>query len=81
MIYLTRMDNLPTRMPVTIEPIQSFPAIKDLVTDVSWNFEIKWRIKPFKPRKPNAQPVCQVLRDHHHHEQVIGPRHLVYAAA
>src|SRR5204863_2126008 len=35
-------------------PIKAFPLIKDLVTDVSWNFEVKKRIKPFKPRQPDA---------------------------
>jgi succinate dehydrogenase iron-sulfur subunit len=28
--------------------------IKDLVTDVSWNFEIKKKVKPFTPRPPDA---------------------------
>ena len=40
--------------PVTVEPMQTFPHIKDLVTDVSWNFEVKKRIKAFKPRTPDA---------------------------
>ena len=40
--------------PVIVEPMRTFPAIKDLVTDVSWNYEVKKRIKPFRPRKPDA---------------------------
>ena len=87
--------------------MRTFPLIKDLVTDVSWNFRVKKTIKPFKPRKPDApdgtwrmaqadvdrvqefrkciecflcQDVCHVLRDHHMHEEFIGPRFLVYAA-
>jgi len=39
---------------VTVEPMKSFPLIKDLVTDVTWNFEVKKRIKKFKPRPPDA---------------------------
>jgi succinate dehydrogenase / fumarate reductase iron-sulfur subunit len=39
---------------VTIEPMKAFPVIKDLVTDVSWNFRLKKKIKPFKPRPPDA---------------------------
>ena len=39
---------------VTIEPMQTFPLIRDLVTDVSWNYEVKKRIKQFAPRKPDA---------------------------
>ena len=40
LMCMTRMNDLPTDRPVTIEPIRSFPRIKDLVTDVSWNFEV-----------------------------------------
>ncbi len=40
--------------PVTVEPIKSFPSEKDLVTDVSWNYEVKKKIKKFKPRPPDA---------------------------
>ena len=41
--------------PVTVEPMQAFPVIRDLVTDVSWNYEVKKQIKPFKPRPPDAE--------------------------
>jgi succinate dehydrogenase / fumarate reductase iron-sulfur subunit len=40
--------------PVTVEPMHTFPRIKDLVTDVSWNYEVKRRIKKFVPRKADA---------------------------
>src|SRR5262249_22513599 len=40
--------------PVTIEPMKAFPLLRDLVTDVSWNFEVKKKIKKFKPRAPDA---------------------------
>ena len=107
LMCMTRMDELPDG-PVTVEPMKAFPLIKDLVTDVSWNYEVKKRLKPFKPRKPDApdgtwrmqqqdvdrvqefrkciecflcQDVCHVLRDHHKHDEFIGPRFFVYAAA
>src|SRR5262249_39496149 len=41
-------------MPVIVEPIKTFPRIKDLVTDVKWNYAVKKRIKKFKPREPDA---------------------------
>ncbi len=34
---------------ITIQPVKTFPVIKDLVTDVSWNYEQNKRIAPFKP--------------------------------
>jgi succinate dehydrogenase / fumarate reductase iron-sulfur subunit len=40
--------------PVTVEPMKAFPPVKDLVTNVSWNFRVKKQIKKFKPRPPDA---------------------------
>jgi succinate dehydrogenase / fumarate reductase, iron-sulfur subunit len=46
----TRMDALPLNEPVTVYPMKSFPLIKDLVTDVSWNYKVNAKIPPFEPR-------------------------------
>jgi len=45
----TRMDSLPLSEPVTIFPMKSFPLIKDLVTDVRWNYKVNRSIPGFKP--------------------------------
>ncbi|HSY90100.1 MAG TPA: succinate dehydrogenase/fumarate reductase iron-sulfur subunit [Candidatus Binatus sp.] len=108
LMCMTRLNTLPLEKPVTVEPMKAFPHMRDLVTDVSWNYEVKKRISRFEPRPPDApdgtwriaqedvervqefrkciecylcQDVCHVLRDHHMHEQFIGPRFLVYVAA
>src|ERR1700740_2368117 len=108
LMCMTRLSDLPLEQPVTIEPMHTFPRVRGLVTDVSWNFRVKKGIKRFQPRPPDAadgtwriaqqdvervqefrkciecylcQDVCHVSRDHHMHEQFIGPRFLVYAAA
>jgi len=108
LMCMTRLSDLPLDEPVTVEPMHAFPRLKDLVTDVTWNFRVKKGIKPFKPRPADAadgtwriaqrdvdrvqefrkciecflcQDVCHVLRDHHLHEQFIGPRFFVYTAA
>jgi len=108
LMCMTRLSELPLAEPVIIEPLRSFPIIRDLVTDVSWNFQVKKRIKPFKPRKPDhedgswrmtqqdvnrveefhkciecflCQDVCHVLREHHLHDEFIGPRFFVHVAA
>ena len=108
LMCMTRMGDLPTDHPITVEPLKAFPLIKDLVTDVSWNHEVRKRIKPFKPRAPDfedgswemhqhdvdrvqefrkciecylCQDVCHVLREHHMHDDFIGPRFLVHIAA
>lgn len=50
LMCMTRMDSLPQDKPITVEPIKAFPVIRDLVTDVSWNFAVNKKIPPFKPR-------------------------------
>ncbi len=108
LMCMTRMSDLPTDRPVTVEPMRAFPVIRDLVCDVSWNYEVKKKIQPFEPRPPDAedgtwriaqedvervqefrkciecflcQDVCHVLRDHHLHDEFVGPRFFVYNAA
>jgi succinate dehydrogenase / fumarate reductase, iron-sulfur subunit len=108
LMCMTRLNSLPLENPVTIEPMKAFPHVKDLVTDVSWNYSVKKNIAKFKPRPTDAadgtwrmaqqdadrvqefrkciecylcQDVCHVLREHHLHDQFIGPRFLVYTAA
>jgi succinate dehydrogenase iron-sulfur subunit len=54
LMCMTRLNQLDLTEPVTIEPMRTFPSIKDLVTDVSWNFQAKKTIKPFKPMAPNS---------------------------
>src|SRR6188768_4098868 len=54
LMCMARLNTLDLGEPVTVSPIRAFPLIKDLVTDVSWNFKVKERIKPFKPRPPDA---------------------------
>jgi succinate dehydrogenase / fumarate reductase iron-sulfur subunit len=54
LMCMTRLNDLDLDKPVTVEPMRTFPPLRDLVTDVSWNFEVKKRLKPFKPRAPDA---------------------------
>ncbi len=55
LMCMTRLDDMPTNKPITIQPMKAFPVIRDLVTDVSRNYSIKKKIKKFKPRKPDAE--------------------------
>ena len=49
-VHDARLNSIPLDRPVTVEPMKAFPHIRDLVTDVSWNYEVKKKIKQFKPR-------------------------------
>ena len=51
---MTRMNEFPAHETLTIQPMKAFPVIRDLVTDVSWNFEQNKRIAPLKPRPRDA---------------------------
>ena len=54
LMCMTRLSDLPLEEAVTVEPMRAFPLIRDLVTDVSWNFRVKKTIKKFRPRPPDA---------------------------
>jgi succinate dehydrogenase iron-sulfur subunit len=45
----TRLSDFDLANPITVEPMRAFPLIRDLVTDVSWNYEINRTIQPFTP--------------------------------
>src|SRR3712207_8187113 len=46
LMCMTRLSDLDLSQKVTVEPIRAFPPVRDLVTDVSWNFRVKKQIKP-----------------------------------
>ena len=54
LMCMTRLSDLPLETPVLVEPMRAFPLVKDLVTDVSWNYRVKKKIKKFTPRAPDA---------------------------
>ena len=54
LMCMTRMNDLDAAEPITIEPMKAFPLMRDLVTDVSWNYEVKKSIQPFTARAPDA---------------------------
>ncbi|MDH3652006.1 MAG: succinate dehydrogenase/fumarate reductase iron-sulfur subunit [Saprospiraceae bacterium] len=46
---MTRMNEYEEGQTITITPLKTFPVMRDLVPDVSWNYEQNKRIKQFKP--------------------------------
>lgn len=47
----TRLADYPAAETIRVEPMRAFPLVRDLVTDVSWNYEVERRIPPFAPRE------------------------------
>ncbi len=56
LMCMTKLSSLPAGRAVTITPLRTFPVIKDLVTDVSFNYE-KARQVPAFSAQPD-QPVA-----------------------
>ena len=48
LLCMDRVDNYPEGEPISIRPLKSFPTIRDLACDVSWNYEVNKKIPAFK---------------------------------
>jgi succinate dehydrogenase / fumarate reductase iron-sulfur subunit len=40
---------------IWVRPMKTFPVIRDLVTDVSWNYEVNKRVQPFTPSERDLE--------------------------
>lgn len=47
----TRLDDYDLSEPMYVYPMKTFAHVKDLVTDVKWNYEVNKRIQGFTPAK------------------------------
>jgi len=59
----TRIDGLPADAPIHVHPMRSFPVIRDLVTDVSWNYRVNKEIAPFTPAEDDGEPWIMYQED------------------
>jgi succinate dehydrogenase / fumarate reductase, iron-sulfur subunit len=60
---MTRMNVYGPDETITIQPLKTFPVIKDLVTDVSWNYKQNKRIPPFKPKPREADGTYRMYQE------------------
>ena len=51
---MTRLNTFAEDQTITVQPVKTFPVVKDLVSDVSWNYEQNKRIPKFKPKPRDA---------------------------
>ena len=51
---MTRMNEYGENETISVRPIKAFPIMKDLVADVSWNYEQNKKITPLQP-DPNKK--------------------------
>ncbi|MBI4593998.1 MAG: succinate dehydrogenase/fumarate reductase iron-sulfur subunit [Candidatus Rokubacteria bacterium] len=63
LMCMTRMDLFEPATTITIAPIRAFPLIRDLVTDVSYNFEKARTIPPLRLGPPTADGAHRMMQE------------------
>jgi succinate dehydrogenase / fumarate reductase iron-sulfur subunit len=51
LMCMERLNKYPEGSTISIRPMKTFPIIKDLVCDVSWNYKVNKKIPAFKIKK------------------------------
>ena len=62
LMCMTRMDQVIDEGPTTIKPMKTFPLIKDLVTDVSFNYRVGKKIPALDPKPKDARGEWKVYQ-------------------
>ncbi len=63
LMCMTRMDTFKEEQAVTVTPVKTFPVIRDLVTDVSFNYEVAKTVPAFKPKPKEADGTRRMYQD------------------
>ncbi len=63
LMCMTRMDLFQEGETITIAPIRTFPLIKDLVTDVSYNYEKARQVPPLRLKPPGADGTYRMWQE------------------
>src|SRR6266508_2064529 len=50
LLCMTRMNLFPEGEPISVAPIKAFTLIREMVTDVSFNYEMAKKVPAFAPR-------------------------------
>ena len=63
LMCMTRMNTFAEGEEITITPLKAFPVIRDLVTDVSFNYEVAKTIPAFKPKPKEADGTRRMYQE------------------
>src|SRR3989475_12848113 len=63
LMCMTRMNTFPEGEPISVAPIRAFPLIKDLVTDVSYNYEKAKQIPPLRLKPPEPDGTYRMMQE------------------
>ena len=63
LMCMTRMDIFKEGEPISVAPIRTFPLIRDLVTDVSYNYEKAKQVPPLRLRPPDPDGKYRMMQE------------------
>ncbi|MGI8925220.1 MAG: succinate dehydrogenase/fumarate reductase iron-sulfur subunit [Tepidiformaceae bacterium] len=63
LMCMTRMNLFEPGEIISVAPMKTFPLIKDLVTDVSFNYAVAKQIPAFKPRTPESDGTYRMMQE------------------
>ena len=63
LMCMTRMNEFAPGEHITVSPVKTFPVVKDLVTDVSFNYEKAKTVPPFKPKPKEADGTRRMYQE------------------
>ena len=63
LMCMTRMSSFTPGATVTVAPLRTFPVIRDLVTDVSINYEKARKTSAFQPATPSPDSVQHLYQE------------------
>jgi succinate dehydrogenase / fumarate reductase iron-sulfur subunit len=55
LMCMDRLDNYPAGEPISVRPMKTFPVMKDLACDVSFNYRVNEKIPAFKMKDTGDQ--------------------------
>ena len=63
LMCMTRMDTFEAGATISVAPIRTFPLIRDLVTDVSYNYVKAKQIPPLRLKPPDADGKYRMMQE------------------
>src|SRR5437868_4646321 len=63
LMCMTRMNTFPEGEPISVAPIRTFPLIRDLVTDVSYNYEKARQVPPLRIKPPEPDGTYRMMQE------------------
>src|SRR6516165_713074 len=63
LMCMTRMNLFSPEETITVSPLRGFPPIKDLVTNVSFNYEKAKSVPAFRPRPKEADGTRRMFQE------------------